>query len=235
MSIENLARQASEFQTQTNDIARANDVKKSEFNPDKPLNHENKPNLQQGKEYDPDKLIQPEITDVSETNVQTRQDLENEYDPDILIDESKNNLDRIEQAKSEYIDDMISRSTCLDTIDKDKLKDMKIEKVEGDKLAELRKEFSLSKNKLIEKWESINHREWPRYEKDVYMETKDGPVLIRHAGDRHDAHHEHPLCMGGKNEVSNITPMHVLEHVDHLGVHGEKYDNLKSASEVRSI
>ena len=38
-------------------------------------------------------------------------------------------------------------------------------------------------------------------------------------GDRFDAHHLQPLNVGGKNEVSNITPLHAEVHFEHSGVH----------------
>ena len=43
--------------------------------------------------------------------------------------------------------------------------------------------------------------------------------MIRKAGGDYDAHHIQPLGMGGKNEASNITPLHANEHYDKQGVH----------------
>ena len=43
--------------------------------------------------------------------------------------------------------------------------------------------------------------------------------MIRKAGGDYDAHHIQPLGMNGKNEASNITPLHANEHYDKQGVH----------------
>ena len=35
----------------------------------------------------------------------------------------------------------------------------------------------------------------------------------------YDAHHIQPLGLGGKNEISNITPLHADIHYDSRGIH----------------
>ncbi len=79
---------------------------------------------------------------------------------------------------------------------------------------------------VFKKWEEANGKEWPRYETDVYNHNE---KLIRRAGDRYDAHHIHPLSLGGKNEANNITPMSAEKHYDKQGVHapGSPYGKLE--------
>ena len=89
----------------------------------------------------------------------------------------------------------------------------------------MREEFDDKKAILKKEWEEVNGRSWPKYEEDVYS---DSGKLIRKKGSDYDAHHTHPLSMGGKNEVGNITPLHAKEHYDKQGVHapGSPYDRL---------
>ena len=70
---------------------------------------------------------------------------------------------------------------------------------------------------------------WPKYIEDVYIINSRGVLVkIREAGQDYDAHHIHPLSLGGKNEAGNITPLRADYHMDHLGVHskGSPYDQL---------
>lgn len=70
---------------------------------------------------------------------------------------------------------------------------------------------------------------WPKYTEDVYITNVRGAqVKIREAGQDYDAHHIHPLGLGGKNEASNLTPLRADVHFDHRGVHqeGSPYDQL---------
>ena len=80
----------------------------------------------------------------------------------------------------------------------------------------MREEFSSMKNKLISDWEAANNEKWPTYTEDVYSPNG---KLIRHAGDKYDAHHIQPLTYGGKNTAENITPIHASQHFDKQGVH----------------
>lgn len=108
-----------------------------------------------------------------------------------------------------YIEDLKSKSDYPDTI---KVKDFvaaKLEKISSEDNDKMREEFDGKRNDLRSEWETMNNREWPRYKEDVL--NADGKV-IRKAGDRLDAHHIHPLELGGKNEASNITPLDVNKH-----------------------
>lgn len=73
-----------------------------------------------------------------------------------------------------------------------------------------------AKPELKRQWEIENGRPWPKYETDVYSASG---KLIRKAGSDYDAHHIQPLSLGGKNEASNITPLHAEVHYDKQGVH----------------
>ena len=119
-----------------------------------------------------------------------------------------------------YMDDLKSKSPFPETLANVKLdpKDLYVANSEENK--ELREEFSDNKNKLIEDWEKKHGMEWPKYKDDVSITTKNGEtVVIRHAGDRYDAHHVQPLSLGGKNTAGNITPMDVRDHFDSRGIH----------------
>ena len=118
------------------------------------------------------------------------------------------------ELTAEYIDDLKKNSEYPITIEND---NEKYEKISPEENAKMREEFTDLKESLIKEWEKKNGKEWPKYEDDVYDE-KTGK-LIRRAGDRYDAHHIHPLTLGGKNEATNITPMHVNKHSDHRGIH----------------
>ena len=93
----------------------------------------------------------------------------------------------------------------------------------------MHEEFESKKYSLRKQWEETNHREWPRYENDIYITTESGgKIILRKAGQLYDMHHIQPLGLGGKNEVSNITPISADLHQDHHGIHatGTPYDQL---------
>jgi hypothetical protein len=114
----------------------------------------------------------------------------------------------LEKARKEYIDDIKAKSDVPDTVKDD---GSKYERISSEENAEKRGEFN--KKKLIPEWEKANGQKWPRYEKDLYVKGKDGQdILIRRAGQPYDAHHIHPLGLGGKNEASNITPISADKH-----------------------
>ena len=129
----------------------------------------------------------------------------------------------LSELVEDYLDDLKDNSEYPDTIEDD---GEPYEKISPEENAKKREEFNEKKEELIKEWEKMYGKEWPRYEEDVYDE-KTGQ-LIRKKGDRYDAHHTHPLTLGGKNEASNITPMHANEHYDKRGVHApdSPYDKL---------
>ena len=105
----------------------------------------------------------------------------------------------------------------VDATDWQKIPDADLEKARVD--------YMRAKGQLIEEWEKSNGREWPRYEQDQYSQNG---KQIRKGGDLYDAHHVRPLEFGGKNEVSNLTPIHCKDHFDKQGLHrpGGPYDQL---------
>ena len=50
---------------------------------------------------------------------------------------------------------------------------------------------------------------------------KNGKV-VRHKGQRLEAHHIKPLSLGGENIGANITPMEYKDHNDHRGIHSNE-------------
>ena len=116
----------------------------------------------------------------------------------------------INELAKEYLDDLKNKSDCPETI-KAEIDKENLEVVSPDRVRALREDFDNQKNALRNEWSQVNNREWPRYQENVY--NKAGK-MIRKAGDCYDAHHIRPLQLGGKNEVSNITPLQVNAHVE---------------------
>ena len=67
-----------------------------------------------------------------------------------------------------------------------------------------RKEFNNVTNKLIKEWELNTNQTWPRYTENVY--SKDRKRILRHAGERYDAHHLIENSYGGDSKWWNIHP-----------------------------
>lgn len=131
-------------------------------------------------------------------------------------DESDNKEKNIEQTLDDYFKDLKEKSDCPDAIPDKPFEVSDLEKRTPEENAEMRDEFDDKKADLKREWEEANGRSWPKYEEDVYSSNG---KLIRKAGSDYDAHHIQPLGMGGKNEVSNITPLHAEAHYDKQGVH----------------
>ena len=131
----------------------------------------------------------------------------------------------IEKKVTNYIEDLKIKSECPETISDTPFKASDLEKISPEEVARGREEFDTMKSDLKKQWEQENARQWPKYENDVYSSNG---KLIRQAGSDYDAHHIQPLGMGGKNEVSNITPLHAEVHYDRQGVHvaGSPYSDL---------
>lgn len=127
----------------------------------------------------------------------------------------------------EYFDDLKSKSEFPDTIPDKPFEVSDMEKISPEKNAEMREEFDSMKNELKKQWEQENGRPWPKYEHDVYSANG---KLIRKAGSDYDVHHIQPLGLGGKNEVSNITPLNAEVHYDKQGIHSpdSPYSKLNS-------
>lgn len=122
----------------------------------------------------------------------------------------------LEEVLEDYFEDLKEKSDCPETIPDRPFEASDLEKRSPEENAEMREEFDDKKADLKREWEEVNGRPWPKYEEDVYSPSG---KLIRKAGSDYDAHHIQPLGMGGKNEVSNITPLHVEAHYDKQGVH----------------
>ena len=125
-------------------------------------------------------------------------------------------LESVEQTVQEYYEDLKEKSPCPETLP-EKLPDADAyERISPEENAQKREEFTEKRTELKRAWEKANDRPWPKYETDIYSQNG---KLIRQAGSDYDAHHIQPLCMGGKNEAANITPMHAADHYDKQGVH----------------
>lgn len=126
---------------------------------------------------------------------------------DVIIENSQKDLAKLTK---EYIDDMKAKSICPDTIRAESLEVSRFELKSPEEITKLRDEFVEKKQSLRREWEVKNNQDWPKYTNDVVYNG----TTIRKAGDYFDAHHPHPLQLGGKNEVDNITPMDVRNHVE---------------------
>lgn len=135
-----------------------------------------------------------------------------------LSETSENeNLERnLEKTLDDYFNDLKEKSDCPDTISDRPFEVDDLEKRSPEENAEMRDEFDDKRVQLKREWEEVNGRPWPKYENDVYSSNG---KLIRKAGSDYDAHHIQPLGMGGRNEVSNMTPLNVEVHYDKQGVH----------------
>ena len=139
----------------------------------------------------------------------------------------------LEELIARYYEDLKNNSEYPETIEYD---DTPWEKITPEENAKMRAEFADNrkdnphcKENLIKAWEEKHGKEWPRYKEDVYVNGK----LIRRAGDRYDAHHIKPLSFGGKNEVTNITPISAEKHFDKQGVHSptSPYGKIEKSSQ----
>lgn len=121
-----------------------------------------------------------------------------------------------EQLQNDYLDMLEELSPCADTLDLQDAALSSWERVSPEIVAQKREEFNDIKADLKSQWEETNGMEWPKYQGDVYS---DNGNIIRKAGNDYDAHHIRPLCLGGENEASNITPLHARDHYDKQGIH----------------
>lgn len=69
--------------------------------------------------------------------------------------------------------------------------------------------FDNAKDRLIDEWEKNTGEKWPVYVEDVYNSAGE---VIRHAGQRFDAHHLIESCFGGPNAWWNLHPVSCLDH-----------------------
>lgn len=147
----------------------------------------------------------------------------------VFGEKAENSGEKLEKTLGEYFQDLKDKSDVPDTIPDKPFDVSELRKISPEENAVMREEFAELKKDLKQQWEKENGRSWPTYNEDVYVTKKNGErVKIREAGSDYDAHHIQPLGMGGKNEVSNITPLHADIHYDHRGVHefGSPYDKV---------
>ena len=128
----------------------------------------------------------------------------------------KKNPENVELTMNDYFKDLKSRSDCPETIKDRPFESKDLKKLSPEETAARRDEFDDKKPELKKEWSEENGRPWPKYDEDVYSSNG---KMIRKAGGDYDAHHIQPLGMNGKNEASNITPLHANEHYDKQGVH----------------
>lgn len=131
----------------------------------------------------------------------------------------------LKKTLNQYFSDLKAKSECSDTISNQPFSVSDLKKMAPEETAKMRDEFDDKRTSLKREWAKENGREWPTYERDVYSANG---KLIRKAGSDYDAHHIQPLGMGGKNEVSNITPLNAEVHYDKQGIHaaGSPYSML---------
>ena len=128
----------------------------------------------------------------------------------------KRQPENIETNLNNYFSDLKKRSDCPDTIKDRPFESKDLKKLSPEETSTKREEFDDKKSDLKKQWANEHGQPWPKYDSDVYSSNG---KLIRKAGGDYDAHHIQPLGMDGKNEVSNITPLHASEHYDRQGVH----------------
>ncbi len=117
----------------------------------------------------------------------------------------------LKDAVRDYLTDLKSKSTFSDTLKDKNLDPSNLELTPKEQVAKLREEFDDKKESIRKEWEKENKKTWPRYDHEVF---NDKGTRIRKVGDCYDAHHIHPLQLGGTNEASNITPLDLKTHAD---------------------
>ena len=131
----------------------------------------------------------------------------------------------LEETIKDYLADVKKNSEYRETIPDKPFESRSIERRSPEENANMREVFNENKAQLKKEWEEKNGIPWPKYEHDVYNSNG---RLIRKAGSDYDAHHIKPLCLGGENTASNITPLHAEVHYDSQGVHasGSPFDKM---------
>lgn len=133
------------------------------------------------------------------------------------------NLDKLVK---DYIKDLIKVSPYPETIDREKLYKnlLEIKKPDAQTVKDVHDEFNKisCKERLRKEWEQTTGKTWPKYDKDVYITNKRGEkVLFAKKGTYYDIHHKIPVALGGKNEVTNITPISAENHRLPNGIHAK--------------
>lgn len=158
-----------------------------------------------------------------------KNELDIRKEQDYSKEQEKDKLDRL---KKDYINDVLDKSEFPETIDLEKVLNADFKKCSPEETGDKRAEFNRMKSDLRTQWAEANGRPWPCYEQNVYDEKGN---CIRQVGGCYDAHHLQPLSMGGKNEVSNITPLSADVHYDAKGVHqiGSPFNELEKCLQLK--
>lgn len=167
------------------------------FNPDKRCDVNEKTNSgEEHKNYNPDKRLSAPIGGILD---------------------KLDNFSEIKKLAKDYTDELKHYSDHPETLNDFKVNPFRLRDVSGEALKEMRSEFNKNRESLIKEWENLHGMEWPRYKKDVIIPGTN--TVLHKAGDRLDAHHKVPLCIGGTNSAENITPIRADVHYDHKGIH----------------
>ena len=148
---------------------------------------------------------------------------------DEMFNQDEVNENDLQEVLGSYIEDIKNYSDVPDTVPENPIDVADLRHIAPEENAAKREEFDDTKRDLKHQWEQANGMPWPKYSEDVYITCTGGrEVKIREAGQDYDAHHIQPLCLGGKNEASNITPLRAEVHFDSRGVHqlGGSFDQL---------
>lgn len=180
--------------------ARSGSSEARSFNPDQRI-EKGKPRDTPAESFDPDRRLSG-----ADAPMDTRNDAAESEDVEASI----------EKAAEEYVKELKEFSEVPDTIPDKPLEASELVRVSPEKNGEMHKEFFGKRADLRRQWEEVNGREWPKYEKDVVNALG---IVVRRAGTYYDMHHIKPLCLGGKNEVGNVTPLHVNKHLTTEGIH----------------
>ena len=143
---------------------------------------------------------------------------------DEQFDQDEVNECDLQEVLDSYVDDIKKYSDVPETIPENPFAVSDLRHVPPEENAPKREQFNNPefKRDLKRQWEQDNGMPWPQYSEDVYITNNRGvQVKIREAGMDYDAHHIQPLCLGGKNEASNLTPLRADVHFDSRGVHKE--------------
>lgn len=169
---------------------------------------------QASKNFNPDKRIKMNECESREKEVLGKNE---SFDPDKRIENEVT-----EKDINDYVKDLKTHSDYPETIPDKPFCPKDIERCSPEETRRKRENFQGRgeggrgnpeyKGNLRNEWEKLHGKSWPRY-------TEDNCPSIRKPGDCYDAHHIKPLSLGGKNEASNITPMHADVHYDSKGVH----------------
>lgn len=139
-------------------------------------------------------------------------------------------VESLDRLVGNYFKDIKEKSECPDTIPDKPFEASDLKPISPRENKEMRQEFQRTKADLVKAWEQKHNMEWPTYTHDI----KDvNGNIIRKAGSRYDCHHVQPLSMGGKNEVSNITPLSADVHYDSQGVHASDSPYSKIESQLK--